>query len=71
MLFSVGNGAVNAPRYWQWGDDACTLYRLRDEISAITPRFFYFLKTPRASPFKKEISNEITFNQIHLAGQYL
>jgi hypothetical protein len=38
-LFSVGKGAMNVPRYWQRRDDACTLYRLRHEISAITPRF--------------------------------
>jgi hypothetical protein len=32
---------MNALRYWQRRDDAYTLYRLRDEITAITPRVFY------------------------------
>jgi hypothetical protein len=42
LLFSVSNCAMNARRYWQWCDDACKLYRLRDEISVIfTPRFSY------------------------------
>ena len=51
LLFSVGNGAMNArkidncavndPRWWQLLDDACTLYRLRDKINAITTRFFF------------------------------
>jgi hypothetical protein len=41
LLFSVGNDAMNAPRYWQQRDDAGTLYRLRDEINAIIPGFFF------------------------------
>ncbi len=28
-------------------------------------------KNLRASPFKKDLSNETTFSPIHLAGQYL
>jgi hypothetical protein len=28
-------------RDWQWRNDACTMLRLRDEISAISPRFSY------------------------------
>jgi hypothetical protein len=41
LFFCVGNGAMNAPRYWQLRDDSCkcTLYRLHDEISADKPRF--------------------------------
>jgi hypothetical protein len=39
ILFSVGNGAMNAPRNWQLCDDACTVYRLRNETSTSTPRF--------------------------------
>ena len=30
-----------------------------------------FYESPRASPFNKELSNETTFSQIHLTGQYL
>ncbi len=55
LLFSVGNGAVNVPRCWQRHDDACALYRLRDEINAITPHFSYPY-TLRVSPFNKELS---------------
>ncbi len=73
LLFSVGNGAMNAPRYWQRGRDACTMWRLRDETGAITPRFFYFLKTPVPLPLIKifrmrpllarSISLDNTFNK--------
>jgi hypothetical protein len=51
LLFSVGNGSLNAhkigscamneSRWWQLLDDACTLYRLRDETSVNTPLFSY------------------------------
>jgi hypothetical protein len=41
LLFSVGNGTMNVLRYWQRRDDVYTLYRLRDKISAITPRVSY------------------------------
>jgi hypothetical protein len=30
-----------------------------------------FAENLRASPFNKNLSNETTFSQIHLAGQYL
>jgi hypothetical protein len=40
LFFSVGKGAMNAPRYWQ-PRDTNALYRLRDETSANTPRLSY------------------------------
>ncbi len=40
-FFSVGEGAMNALRYWQLRDDACTLYRLGAETSANSPSFSY------------------------------
>jgi hypothetical protein len=36
-FFSVCNGAMNVPRYWQLRDDACSAV----ETSANTPRFPY------------------------------
>ncbi len=41
LIFSVSNGAMNARRYWQWCNDSCILYRLRDEISVVTPHFSF------------------------------
>jgi len=41
FFFSLGNGAMIAPRFWQLGDDVCTLYILRNENSANTPLFSY------------------------------
>jgi hypothetical protein len=35
VFFSVGKGAMNAPRYWQLLDDACSAV----ETSGNTPRF--------------------------------
>jgi hypothetical protein len=51
--------------------NSCTRWRSNFKGSYRVGDGRIFLKNLRASLFNDDLSNEITFSQIHLAGQYL
>ena len=75
LLFSTFKGRMNILRsYLNWWHN----WQLKNRRRSHTLKGSHsmgdrrlFLKSRRDTPFNKDLSNEPTFGQIHLAGQYL